>query len=117
MATVHVGRLLGPVGFARTVAVKRLHAQFAKDPEFVSRAPTSAPAAIVPDESWHVAVLDLTATSLQGTIDGERVALTLSGPDAGVAGPIVMRIGAPYTELVTAPVRLAFDNVAVSTLP
>lgn len=36
MATVHIGRLLGPVGFARTVAIKRLHAQFAKDPEFVS---------------------------------------------------------------------------------
>ena len=36
MATVHLGRLLGPVGFARIVAVKRLHAQFAEDPEFVS---------------------------------------------------------------------------------
>ena len=36
MATVHVGRLLGPVGFSRTVAIKRLHAQYAKDPEFVS---------------------------------------------------------------------------------
>lgn len=36
MATVHLGRLLGPVGFAKTVAVKRLHAHFAKDPEFVS---------------------------------------------------------------------------------
>lgn len=34
MATVHFGRLLGPVGFSRTVAIKRLHAQFAKDPEF-----------------------------------------------------------------------------------
>ena len=30
------GRLLGPVGFSRTVAIKRLHAQFASDPEFVS---------------------------------------------------------------------------------
>jgi serine/threonine protein kinase len=36
MATVHLGRLLGPVGFARTVAIKRLHPQFAQDPEFVS---------------------------------------------------------------------------------
>ena len=36
MATVHLGRLVGPVGFSRTVAVKRLHAQFARDPEFVS---------------------------------------------------------------------------------
>jgi serine/threonine-protein kinase len=36
MATVHFGRLIGPVGFSRTVAIKRLHPQYAKDPEFVS---------------------------------------------------------------------------------
>ncbi len=36
MATVHFGRLSGPVGFSRTVAIKRLHPQFAKDPEFVT---------------------------------------------------------------------------------
>jgi eukaryotic-like serine/threonine-protein kinase len=36
MASVHVGRLVGPVGFSRTVAIKRLHPQFAKDPEFVT---------------------------------------------------------------------------------
>ncbi len=36
MATVHLGRLMGPVGFSRTVAIKRLHAGFAKDPEFVA---------------------------------------------------------------------------------
>ena len=35
MAVVHIGRLLGQAGFARTVAVKRLHSQFAKDPGFV----------------------------------------------------------------------------------
>jgi serine/threonine-protein kinase len=34
MATVYYGRLIGPVGFSRTVAIKRLHAHFAKDPEF-----------------------------------------------------------------------------------
>src|SRR5262249_24957061 len=36
MATVHLGRLSGPVGFTKTVAIKRLHAQFAHDPEFVA---------------------------------------------------------------------------------
>jgi len=36
MATVHFGRLLGPVGFSRTVAIKRLHPHFASDQEFVS---------------------------------------------------------------------------------
>ncbi len=36
MATVHLGRLLGQAGFSRTVAIKRLHAHLAEDPEFVS---------------------------------------------------------------------------------
>jgi serine/threonine protein kinase len=36
MATVHYGRLLGPIGFSRTVAIKRLHGHFSRDPEFVS---------------------------------------------------------------------------------
>jgi serine/threonine-protein kinase len=36
MATVHIGRLLGPVGFSRTVAIKKLHPQYAKEPQFVS---------------------------------------------------------------------------------
>jgi eukaryotic-like serine/threonine-protein kinase len=36
MATIHIGRLLGPVGFARTVAIKRLHPPLARDPEFVA---------------------------------------------------------------------------------
>jgi serine/threonine protein kinase len=36
MATVHIGRLLGPVGFSRTVAIKRLHPHFAKENDFVS---------------------------------------------------------------------------------
>jgi serine/threonine-protein kinase len=36
MATVHFGRLMGPAGFARTVAIKRLHAHYAREPELVS---------------------------------------------------------------------------------
>jgi serine/threonine protein kinase len=35
MASVHIGRLLGSVGFARTVAIKRLHPHLAQDREFV----------------------------------------------------------------------------------
>jgi eukaryotic-like serine/threonine-protein kinase len=37
MATVHFGRLLGPAAFARMVAIKRLHEQFARDPELAAR--------------------------------------------------------------------------------
>jgi serine/threonine-protein kinase len=36
MATVHLGRLRGPVGFTRTVAIKRLREQFASNPQFVT---------------------------------------------------------------------------------
>jgi serine/threonine-protein kinase len=36
MATVHFGRMVGAVGFSRTVAIKCLHSQFAKDADFVS---------------------------------------------------------------------------------
>jgi serine/threonine-protein kinase len=37
MAAVYKGRLDGPIGFTRTVAVKRLHAQFVSNREFVAR--------------------------------------------------------------------------------
>jgi serine/threonine-protein kinase len=36
MATVHLGRLLGPIGFSRTVAIKRMLPQFVSDLAFVS---------------------------------------------------------------------------------
>ena len=36
MSSVHFGRMLGPAGFGRTVAIKRLHPHYAKDPDFVS---------------------------------------------------------------------------------
>ncbi len=36
MATLHLGRLMGPEGFSRTVAIKQLHPQFAHDPKFVA---------------------------------------------------------------------------------
>jgi serine/threonine-protein kinase len=36
MATVHLGRLLGEVGFSRIVAIKRLQGRFAQDPQFVA---------------------------------------------------------------------------------
>src|SRR5439155_19886121 len=34
-ATVHFGRLLGPVGFSRTVAIRRLHCEVAADSDRV----------------------------------------------------------------------------------
>jgi serine/threonine-protein kinase len=36
MATVHYGRSYGQLGFAQTVAIKRLHPEYARDPEFLT---------------------------------------------------------------------------------
>jgi serine/threonine-protein kinase len=36
MASVHFGRFAGPGGFARTVAIKRMHRHLCNDPEFVA---------------------------------------------------------------------------------
>src|SRR3954470_427413 len=36
MARVHLGRLVGPAGFGRLVAMKRLHPHLAKEPSFVA---------------------------------------------------------------------------------
>ena len=36
MATVHLARQIGAGGFARIVAVKRLHERYARDPEFIA---------------------------------------------------------------------------------
>lgn len=36
MATVHLGRMTGALGFARTVAIKRMHPHLARDADFVA---------------------------------------------------------------------------------
>jgi serine/threonine protein kinase/tetratricopeptide (TPR) repeat protein len=36
MATVHLGRFVGPFRFTRAVAIKRAHSAFARDPQFVA---------------------------------------------------------------------------------
>jgi serine/threonine-protein kinase len=61
MATVHIGRLLGPVGFARTVAVKCMRSEVAEDPEFVSMFLDEARLAGRINHPNVVAVLDVVA--------------------------------------------------------
>jgi serine/threonine-protein kinase len=61
MATVHLGRLRGVGGFARTVAIKRLHPQFARDPEFVSMFLDEARLAARIQHPNVVSVLDVVA--------------------------------------------------------
>jgi len=82
MATVHLGRLVGPVGFARTVAIKRLHPQHAKDPEFVAMFLDEARLAARIRHPNVVATLDVVATTgevflVMEYVEGESLASLL----------------------------------------
>ena len=59
MASVHLGRSRGEVGFSRTVAIKRLYPQFAKDPAFVAMLMDEARLAARIHHPNVVAVLDV----------------------------------------------------------
>ena len=62
MATVYIGRQQGQAGFARTVAIKRLHPQFAKEPDFVSMFIDEARLAARISHPTVVPTLDVVAT-------------------------------------------------------
>jgi len=59
MATVHLGKLLGPLGFTRTVAIKRLHENLARNPAFVAMLIDEARLASRIDHPNVVATLDV----------------------------------------------------------
>lgn len=61
MATLHLGRLIGPAGFTKTVAVKRLHSYLAKDPTFVNMFLDEARVASRVQHANVAATLDITS--------------------------------------------------------
>jgi serine/threonine-protein kinase len=61
MATIHLGELRGPAGFARTVAIKRLHTPYAKDPDFVAMFLDEARLAARVQHTNVVSILDVFA--------------------------------------------------------
>lgn len=78
MARVHLGRLLGPAGFSRTVAVKRLHSHIARDPDFVTMFLDEARIAARIRHPNVVATLDVVTTGdevflVMEYIDGEAL--------------------------------------------
>jgi serine/threonine-protein kinase len=94
MATVHLGRLLGAAGFSRTVAIKRLHDAYARDPDFVAMLLDEARLAASIRHPNVVATLDVVAEQdellvVMEYIEGDSVAhlhkLTLN---AGARVPI-----------------------------
>jgi serine/threonine-protein kinase len=88
MASVHVGRLLGEGGFARTVAVKRLHPQFALDPEFVAMFLDEARLAARIRHPNVVATVDIVASEgepllVMEYVDGESLSALLRAAHVG----------------------------------
>jgi len=105
MATVHFGRLLGSAGFARTVAIKRLHPMFAKAPEFVEMFTDEARLAARMRHPNIAATLDVVSMAgelflVMEYIQGESVAR-------------LVRLTAQRKETVPAPIAAA---IAVGTL-
>ena len=96
MATVHLGRLRGPAGFSRTVAIKRLHPQFARDPEFVSMFLDEARLAARVQHPNVVDVLDVVAVEgelflVMDYVHGESFAkLLITSRELGI--PVLPRI-------------------------
>src|SRR5271170_6523893 len=94
MATVHYGRLSGQAGFSRTVAIKRLHPQYAKDPEFVTMFLDEARLAARIRHPNVVQTLDVVATNgelflVMDYVQGESLSRLLR---AGRNEPIPLRI-------------------------
>ncbi len=100
MATVYLGRLMGSGGFTRTVAIKSLHPQFAKDPEFVTMFLDEARLAARIRHPNVVPTLDVVASRgevflVMEYVQGEslsRLARTLHARGERVPLPILLRI-------------------------
>jgi|CZKU01.1.fsa_nt_gi serine/threonine-protein kinase len=73
MASVHFGRFAGPGGFARSVAIKRMHAHLVSDPEFVAMFVDEARLAARVHHPNVVATLDVLAGSAELLIVMEYV--------------------------------------------
>jgi serine/threonine-protein kinase len=97
MASVHVGRLLGAAGFSRTVAIKRLHPQFAKDPEFVAMFLDEARMAARVRHPNVVPTLDVIAKNgelflVMEHVLGESLSRLRRAAGAGIPVPVVVAI-------------------------
>ncbi|MBK7584549.1 MAG: serine/threonine protein kinase [Myxococcales bacterium] len=101
MATVHLGRLLGPAGFSRTVAIKRLHPQYAKDPEFVTMFLDEARLAARIRHPNVVSTMDVVAESgelflVMEYVQGESLARLMAASSRGeqrIPAAMVVAIG------------------------
>jgi serine/threonine protein kinase len=99
MATVHYGRMHGQLGFARTVAIKRLHREYARDPDFVAMFMDEARLAVRLHHPNVVETLDVFA-------DGGELFLAMEYVPA-VSLALLLEAAQASRELVPPPVAAA----------
>jgi len=97
MATVHLGRLLGPVGFSRIVAIKRLHGNLARDPEFTAMFLDEARLAARVRHPNVVATLDVVALNgelflVMDYVHGQSLSWALANAATSSASRIPLRV-------------------------
>ncbi|AKV01529.1 serine/threonine protein kinase [Labilithrix luteola] len=99
MATVHLGRMVGPAGFSRTVAIKRLHPHLANDPAFGSTLLDEARLAARVQHPSVVSALDVVAAGgelflVMDYVVGESLSyLVRLAADDGGRLPVPVAIG------------------------
>ncbi len=103
MATVHYGRLVGSGGFTRVVAIKRLHPQYAKDPQFVAMFLDEARLASRIRHPNVVPILDVVAEAgelflVMDFIPGESLSKLFRTTPEGLPASIVSAIGVGMLE-------------------
>jgi serine/threonine-protein kinase len=97
MATIHIGRLIGPVGFSRTVAIKRLHRHLVCDPSFAAMFAEEARLAARVNHPNVVATVDVVTSEsevllVMEYIDGESLSRLWRLADGRIPRPIVVAV-------------------------
>ncbi|AUX42678.1 protein kinase [Sorangium cellulosum] len=121
MASVHFGRLVGAHGFARTVAIKRLHPQFATDPDFTSMLLDEARLAVRIRHPNVVATLDSVQADgelflVMEYIPGESLASLLREAGRG-GGRVPPPIGSAIVAGALAGLHAAHEATAEDGVP
>ena len=113
MASVHYGRLIGPSGFSRAVAVKRLHRRHAEDNEFVSMFLDEARVAARIRHPNVVATLDVVSSNGELLIVMEYVAgetlARLIGAAVGRGHPMPFPVAASIVEQLLRGLQAAHE--------
>jgi hypothetical protein len=108
MAEVHLGQVRGAIGFSRTVAIKRMHAHLASDPDFASMFADEARLAARVRHPNVVATLDV-------VLEGTNLCIVMEYIE-GVTLAQLLKLGIEQGERMPAPVAIAILRDALEGL-